>query len=152
MFGFSFKGPEKKGASHCLVKEVGIAQFNKQHLRLASYAVEFHQIVEELSTREPTAEDWKQIDGVFSRIMRFVHQHFEEEEAVMQEHGYPGFEAHKKLHDDFVAELLKIKRQIAGRNIKFKKKLSLMLWDWLYTHINEVDYGYRDFFIEKGVS
>ncbi len=150
MFGFKSSGTQ--GGIHCLVREVGVSQFNKAHLKLASNAVEFHQIVEELSEREPTPEDWKHIDAVFSRIMRIVTSHFEEEEAVMREHNYPDYENHKKKHDNFVEELLKIKMQINGRNIKFKKKLSTMLWDWLYQHINETDYAYRDFFIEKGVS
>lgn len=146
------KSSASRDSSHCLLKEVGIAEINKQHLRLASYAVQFGQIVDELSTREPTNQDWRQIDALFTKIMRFVATHFEEEEALMQEHGYPGFPAHKKLHDKFTAEMLKMQGQINNRNIKFKKKMSNLLWDWLYNHINTVDYQYRAFFQEKGLS
>jgi len=147
-----FKSSASRDSSHCLLKEVGIAEINKQHLRLASYAVQFGQIVDELSTREPTNQDWRQIDALFTKIMRFVATHFEEEEALMQEHGYPGFPAHKKLHDKFTAEMVKMQGEINNRNIKFKKKMSNLLWDWLYNHINTVDYQYREFFQEKGLS
>lgn len=146
------KSSASRDSSHCLLKEVGIAEINKQHLRLASYAVQFGQIVDELSTREPTNQDWRQIDALFTKIMRFVATHFEEEEALMQEHGYPGYPAHKKLHDKFTAEMVKMQGQINNRNIKFKKKMSNLLWDWLYNHINTVDYQYREFFQEKGLS
>jgi len=149
---FGFKSSASKDSSHCLLKEVGIAEINKQHLRLASYAVQFSQIVDELSTREPTNQDWRQIDALFSRIMRYVATHFDEEEALMREHGYPDYAAHKKLHDKFSAEMIKMQAQINNRNIKFKKKLSSMLWDWLYNHINTVDYQYREFFQGKGLS
>ena len=146
---FGFKSSASKDSSHCLLKEVGIAEINKQHLRLASYAVQFSQIVDELSTREPTNQDWRQIDALFSKIMRYVATHFDEEEALMREHGYPDYAAHKKLHDKFSAEMIKMQSQINNRNIKFKKKLSSMLWDWLYNHINTVDYQYREFFQKK---
>ena len=149
---FGFKSSASRDSSHCLLKEVGIAEINKQHLRLASYAVEFSIIVDELSTREPTNQDWRQIDALFTKIMRFVATHFEEEEALMQEHGYPGYPAHKKLHDKFTAEMVKMQAEINNRNIKFKKKMSNLLWDWLYNHINTVDYQYREFFQEKGLS
>ena len=149
---FGFKSSAAKDNSHCLLKEVGIAEINKQHLRLASYAVQFGQIVDELSTREPSNQDWRQIDALFSKVMRYVATHFEEEEALMREHGYPDYEAHKKLHDKFSAEMVKLQSDINNRNIKFKKKMSSLLWDWLYHHINEVDYQYREFFLSKGLS
>ena len=149
---FGFKSSAAKDNSHCLLKEVGIAEINKQHLRLASYAVQFGQIVDELSTREPTNQDWRQIDALFSKVMRYVATHFEEEEALMLEHGYPDYEAHKKLHDKFSAEMVKLQSDINNRNIKFKKKMGSLLWDWLYNHINTVDYQYRDFLLSKGLS
>ena len=148
---FGLKGSDVQQSQHCLLKNVGVSEFNKQHLRLASYAVEFSQIVEELSTREPKASDWKHVDALFSRISLFVAVHFREEEEVMRSQGYPQFEEHKKLHDQFVNELAKVQSQINNRNIKFKSKMTDLLWGWLYHHINEVDYKYRDFFMEKGV-
>jgi len=149
---FGFKSSASKDSSHCLLKEVGIAEINKQHLRLASYAVDFSLIVDELSTREPTNQDWRRIDALFSKIMRFVETHFSQEEELMIRHGYPEYEAHKKLHDKFSQQMIKMQADINNRNIKFKKKMSSLLWDWLYHHINEVDYKYREFFLSKGLS
>ena len=89
---------------------------------------------------------------MFGRVSRFVATHFREEEELMIAHGYPDYRAHKRLHDKFVDELGKIQSQVNNRNLKFKGKLSTLLWDWLYHHINEVDFVYRGFFREKGIS
>jgi len=134
-----------------MLSDVGVAALNKQHLRLASYAVEFQQIVEELAEREPSNADWKRIDALFSRVSRFIAVHFREEEELMLTHQYPGYAAHKRLHDKFVDEIAKIQSQINNREIKFKGKLGPLLWKWLYGHINDVDYQYREFFLSKGI-
>ena len=145
------KSTRSHESPRCLLSDVGLVKLNQQHLRLASYAVQFQQIVEELSEREPTHEDWKQIDSLFSRITRFVAEHFRDEEALMVAHQYPDYAPHKKMHDKFIEEMARIQSQINNRNVKFKGKLSTLLWTWLYGHINEVDFRYRDFFLSKGL-
>jgi len=149
---FGFKSSAARDSSHCLLREVGVAEINKQHLRLASYAVEFSLIVDELSEREVTSTDWRRIDALFSKIMRYVETHFTQEEELMLKYGYPDYEAHKKLHDKFSDQMIKLQAEINNRNIKFRKKMSSLLWDWLYHHINEVDYQYREFFRSKGLN
>ena len=133
-------------ASHCLLKDVGVNRINRQHLRLASYAVEFNEIIDALGDEAPDVADWRRIDALFNRVMRFVETHFKEEEELMRKHGYPDFKAHKQIHDRFVLELIKVKSQINNRDPAFRKKFGPMLWNWLMHHINEEDYKYRDFF------
>lgn len=146
-----FKKSSSSADSACLLKDVGVAEFNKQHLRLASYAVEFHQMVVQLSDREPTTEEWRKIDALWYRISRFMTDHFREEEAFMVQHGYPGFNKQKEQHDAFLNKTIKIQDQIKGREIKFKGKLDSMLLNWLIVHINEEDFKYREFFHNKGI-
>ncbi len=136
----------------CLLKDVGVAQFNKQHLRLGSYVVEFSQLVETLQTREPTAQDWRHIDSLWARITGFVSQHFREEEEAMMAHNYPNYKRQKQQHDSFVKKMMDIQAQIRNRKDNFVNKLDVMLWDWLRNHINKEDSQYRDFFREKGLS
>ncbi len=150
MLGFKKSSAAIAQSTHCLLKSVGIAEFDKQHLRLGSYAVEFHQIEEELSGRDPTQDDWKHIDGLFCRTKRCIALHFSEEEAMMLKHNYPSYSPHKRMHDDFLQKMQKIQSQINNRNIRFIRKMDTLLWDWFYHHINEVDYKYREFFLERG--
>ena len=63
---FEHKNSPSPQRTNCLVADVGVAGLNKQHLRLASYAVELNQIVEEISASKPTPADWRQIDALFS--------------------------------------------------------------------------------------
>jgi hemerythrin-like metal-binding protein len=144
-------GPDAH-AAHCLLKDVGVNRINRQHLRLASYAVEFNEIVDGFADNEPDNQDWRRVDALFNRVMRFVETHFSEEEALMREHGYPGFEAHKQIHDRFIEELIKVKSQINNRDPAFRRKFGPMLWNWLMHHINEEDYKYREFFRGKGIT
>ena len=149
---FGLRSSSSQDDCPCLLKNVGVSEFNKQHLKLASYAVEFNQLVEELQDREPTVEDWKRVDAVFSRVTLFVATHFREEEEIMRKYNYPGYPGHKVQHDKFVQDLAKIQSQINDRNVKFKGRMSTLLWEWLYNHINEIDVEYRDFFAEKGLT
>ncbi len=148
---FETKRRPSPESAHCLVTDVGVPELNKQHLRLASYAVELNQIVEEVAAREPTKADWRHIDALFSRICLFVAVHFRSEEDLMLEHEYPNLADHKALHDKFNNELGDIQSKINNRNLQFGAKLSNLLWDFLYIHINEVDVHYRDYLIEKGI-
>ena len=147
----SFRNISPSQSGHCLLKDVGVNSINRQHLRLASYAVEFNQIVDELSEKEPTNQDWHRIDALFSRVTRYVRTHFHEEEELMREHGYPHFDAHKRLHDKFVNDLIDVQSKINNRKVAFKEKFGAMLWNWLIHHINEEDYKYREFFRNKGL-
>lgn len=149
---FGLKSSSAQDKCPCLLKNVGVSEFNKQHLRLASYAVEFNQLAEELADREPDANDWKRVDALFSRVTLFVATHFREEEEFMRKFDYPGYPGHKLQHDKFVSDLTKIQSQINNRNAKFKGKMSTLLWEWLYHHINEIDVEYREFFADKGLS
>lgn len=148
---FDRKRPSSPQSAHCLVTDVGVDELNKQHLRLASYAVELSQIVEEISARKPTQADWRHVDALFSRIRLFVATHFRSEEELMEKHGYPACAHHKGLHNQFSSELAAVQSKINNRNVKFGGKCCTLLWDFLFVHINEVDIKYKEFLEEKGI-
>lgn len=147
----NLKAPPPPKSAHCLMTDVGVSVLNSQHLRLASYAMEFNHLVEELATREMTQQDWKRVDALFSRITLFIAVHFREEEEMMREQGFPRYEHHQKLHNKFTEEMAAVQSQINNREIAFSGKLSNLLWDFLYVHINEEDAQYGDYYREKGI-
>jgi hemerythrin-like metal-binding protein len=148
---FERKRPSSPQSAHCLVTDVGVDELNKQHLRLASYAVELSQIVEEISPGEPTQADWQHVDALFGRICLFVAAHFRTEEELMEKHGYPAYAGHKGRHDQFLSELAEVQSKINNRNLEFGGKCCTLLWDFLFVHINEVDIKYKEFLEEKGI-
>jgi len=148
---FERKRPSSPQSTCCLVTDVGVNELNKQHLRLASYAVELSQIVEEISAKELTQADWRHVDALFSRICLVVAAHFRSEEELMEKHDYPAYADHKGLHNEFSSKLAEVQSKINNRNLKFGGKCCTLLWDFLYVHINEVDIKYKEFLEEKGI-
>jgi hypothetical protein len=57
----------------------------------------------------------------------------------------------KRLPNELSSELADVQSKINNRNLKFGGKLSTLLWDFLYVHINEVDIKYKEFMEEKGI-
>lgn len=138
--------------SPCLLKDVGIVRFNKEHMRLASYVAEFQELVDELQDRAPEIKDWQHIDALFSRILKVASTHFKAEEEMMSSKGFPGYDNQKKQHDKFLKKMLEVQGDIRNRKIRFKDDFRAMLWDWLIHHINEIDVEYRDFFHAQGLA
>jgi hemerythrin len=138
--------------SACLLKNVGIMRFNKEHMRLASYVAEFHELVDSLKNKKPETEDWRHIDALFARILKVASGHFKAEEELMKTQEYPGYESQKKQHDAFLKKMIVVQGDIRNRSIRFKDDFKSMLWDWLITHINEIDMEYKEFFNAKGHS
>jgi hemerythrin-like metal-binding protein len=67
--------------------------------------------------------------------------HFTEEERVMLENGCERLAEHKKIHKDFVAEVLDALRRFkSGENsTEFVVKLVMRLGDWLRDHVRGID-------------
>ena len=96
-------------------------------------------------------EGLERIDALFSRIMLFVAVHFRDEEEMMQQQGFPGYARHKKLHEKFTAKMAIVQSHINNRKVSFSAKLSNLLWDFLYVHINEEDAQYGSYYRDKGL-
>ena len=52
-------------------------------------------------------------DTIIDFLVNYTVKHFENEERLMEESNYPNTDIHKKQHSDFLAEVGKLKEQIA---------------------------------------
>lgn len=84
-------------------------------------------------------------------LVDYTKYHFEREEGLLQSHGYPEFEAHKKEHEAMIA---KVKECCVG----YKKgrgdtidKMAEFLRSWLVNHIRGTDQKYASYLHERGV-
>jgi len=68
-------------------------------------------------------------------------KHFHSEEKLQQAIKYPGYTAHKKLHDDFKATVNDALGQLKsqGANIVLVTKISTLVGNWLVSHIKNED-------------
>jgi hemerythrin len=77
-------------------------------------------------------------DAVYG-LTDYVVEHFEDEEALMLEWGYPGLAAHQGLHKRMSTRVLDyLTRFINGERIE-AERLANMFLDWLTNHIGQED-------------
>ncbi|ADL07248.1 bacteriohemerythrin [Thermosediminibacter oceani] len=71
----------------------------------------------------------------------YIVMHFGAEEKYMRENDFPGYQAHKKQHDGFVAEFKEIKQRMEqnGPTVDLVVKINHFLIDWLINHIKKTD-------------
>lgn len=65
--------------------------------------------------------------------------HFATEEEYMKKMGYPGWEAHKQLHDGFILKIKELGRDIQERKGVLNTGIMKILMDWLQNHILQED-------------
>ena len=85
-------------------------------------------------------------------VVDYTKGHLAREEALMQEYGYPDFDAHKAEHEALIAKVGEFLTAYKERGHAVLGEVADYLRDWLIHHINGTDMAYVPFFREKGVS
>jgi hemerythrin len=109
---------------------MGIASLDEQHKELIK---EVNDLIEACSSGQGRAK----LHDTMKMLSDYTVKHFKFEEGLQQKHGYPGYEAHKKLHEDFkvtVAELAKALDE-EGASISLLGKVNSNIGSWLVSHI-----------------
>jgi hemerythrin len=117
---------------------VNIQEIDEQHKLLIQMINDLHRTIAKKSNPGTVCE-------VLERLMYYTRTHFEEEEALMRNAAFPGYEAHKARHAQFIGEVETLERrakisqgseQLVGMEMLFKLK------DWLVDHIVVMDMDY----------
>lgn len=88
------------------------------------------------------------VEGLDS-MRTYARFHFEAEERLLAEHGYPDLGPHRKAHQEFLGE---VERLAAGEPSGAKACQALgYLLTWLVGHIQSVDGRFAPFLAEQGV-
>ncbi len=90
----------------------------------------------------------KQLDA----LIAYVAGHFKTEEDLFDAHGYPGTEAHKKLHAELVNTCLDVQKKFHGGELDITGDTCVFVKDWLYNHIPAHDKNYGPYLNSKGVN
>ena len=82
-------------------------------------------------------------------LKQYVVEHFAAEQALMTRYNYPGFAAHEKQHEEFVALLLQFVADAEkGINSVLVLKLNQFLCGWLRQHIGSSDKALGQFLVQ----
>jgi hemerythrin-like metal-binding domain len=119
---------------------VGVISIDQQHKTLFDKANQLFEAGKNNKSKEFISEMLDFLDD-------YTKQHFKSEEAYMQSINYPGLAAQKKMHEDFISELAKLKKeyQASGGNILVILNANQMVVDWLLKHISVEDKKIGDY-------
>lgn len=122
----------------------GVASIDDEHSKLFS-------LMEEIRSSLSLGKGRQVIGTVLRDLLNYTRTHFVNEESLMQRFGYPEYEHHKKLHDEFVEVVVKATRDyIDGKTIPVVK-IKELLFDWLVEHIQQQDKRMAAFLNSKGI-
>ncbi|MDG4549566.1 MAG: bacteriohemerythrin [Candidatus Contendobacter sp.] len=122
---------------------VGIEEIDAQHQVLVDLLNQVHEAIQQRQGMEVAR-------GIVTRLGEYTRVHFAVEESLMRILHYPGYEGHKRKHDELIEQLAELHAKLdAGKAITFE--LTLFLKTWLTKHIMEVDKRYVPHFLARGI-
>lgn len=93
------------------------------------------------------------VEGTLDFLAKYVREHFETEERMQFQFGFPHANVHKKMHDTFVIVLARLRHEhtIHGDNPDFRMRLTRTVGEWLTNHILKQDKMFGDFYKKSRV-
>ena len=123
---------------------VGIKSIDNEHQKLLGLINRFLT-----ASRDHPSTFYEQ--EALEELIDYTRYHFKHEEALMEKHGYPDLEAHKKEHQAMVARVNELVEDYNIRGQEALEDTAAYLKHWLINHIQVVDQQYSDFMRQRGV-
>jgi len=79
------------------------------------------------------------------KLLRYAREHFETEEQMMEDRGFPHIEEHKKQHAYFLDQIDSMGEKIENKKKSTNAELLVFLKNWLVKHIKESDSRYTKY-------
>jgi hemerythrin len=124
---------------------INVASVDEQHQMIFAMAkVLYAALFDGVRTSEP--------EKLFPRLIEHTTHHFQTENKLMVENGYPGFALHAKRHEQIIRALTEFASFYATKGMTPKKEVGIFLKDWVMTHILTDDRRMGTFLNRKGIS
>jgi hemerythrin len=131
--------------------ELGVPLIDAQHKELFRRVEAFLQVL-----RSGVSWDDKalQLNDTLEFMKGYVVEHFRDEEEYQESIGYPGYEAHKQIHNNMVDYVLEVSKQYeeSNKNEDLMQQFGGRLLAWLINHVAAEDQRIANYAREKGVS
>jgi hemerythrin len=120
---------------------MGIRLIDDQHKGLLDFVNELfnHSTGNEIAERA-------YFKKVIGQAVDYVKVHFATEEHYMLATKFPGYEEHKKVHDDFVLTIIKTVKDFESGKRLVLVNFSRFLKDWVLSHVAVMDVKYSEYF------
>ena len=118
-------------------KKMGIPAIDEQHGRLVS-------LLESLLSWSDKGYGLAATFDAFAALFDYTQTHFQFEEQLMREHGYPQLAEHIEQHEAIIQGLTKLMSDLeAGSDVE--ERLASSLRRWIVLHIDVEDLAYAEF-------
>ncbi len=124
---------------------VGVPSIDAQHKKLVAMANELYDAMKAGHGKDVLN---KTLDG----LIGYTVTHFNYEEKLFAQTGYPATAPHKKEHEDLKKQVLEIQEKMKA-GVSFSQSMQVMdfLKKWLTNHIMVVDKAYGPHLTAKGI-
>lgn len=122
--------------------EVGVQPIDTEHKQLFVLINEFHDAF-------AAGGAAKDIAQVLNRLTAYAEEHFQREEQLMLDNGYPRLEQHRELHSSLVDSIFSINERLATDPTQARREVLAFIKNWLIEHIVKADMDIADFLKRK---
>ncbi|MBI4849351.1 MAG: bacteriohemerythrin [Nitrospirae bacterium] len=123
---------------------VNIKEIDAQHKKLI-------ELINNLFDKMRIGRGKDVIGIILNELVNYTVYHFITEEKLLQEHRYPEYMQHKKLHSDLTKQVKELKDKFDHGDIIVTARTMNFLNRWLIDHIMGEDKKYSPFLNSKGV-
>jgi hemerythrin len=124
---------------------VGVGVLDDDHKKLVS-------MVNELFDAMQAGHGKEKLGGILDRLVQYTRFHFDREEKLFAETGYPASRPHKEQHEALTRQVLDVQKKYnAGAAATLSVDVMHFLRDWLVKHIQGSDQSYRAHLNAKGI-
>jgi hemerythrin len=117
---------------------VGNPAIDSQHKKLLGLCNQ----CQELLTADGSHDVSKRLHDLLNELSEYVRTHFDYEESLLRQHGYPDLLTHIEEHERYWEQFADVLVQAtAGDDVR--SSVNTLLLDWWLHHIKEVDMKYR---------
>jgi len=121
--------------------ETGVAKIDTQHMELVNRI----NAVTSMGTKSTSAEETRK---TLDLLGAYIVKHFNDEEQLMKQSGFPKLESHKGQHQHYISDFEKLKKEFTlnGASPKFTLELSSSIINWIVRHIKSVDVEFGKYY------
>lgn len=124
------------------LKDVGVARFNQDHLRLLNEFLVLQRVMDDFRQNKISESGWKKADEIIIFLFKYAEEHFGAEEEAMKKANYKDYVSHEAMHSQFRRMLVDYKEVVAARDKKIFLASNMICLIGFFNHINNVDVRY----------
>ncbi len=117
--------------------KIGVHAIDEDHRKLFDLAARCHQLAEE-------SDNQKEVAAILKELLDYVSTHFQREEVVMEECGYPGLLNHKQVHK-LLIKPVEIEIEHFEQGQMSIQRITSFLNSWLVDHIQGMDQAFAPY-------